>query len=90
MKRFTRETVLNFCFSFGAAIVIFGAWGKIEHHYFADTALTAGLLSECVIFLIYAFTPPKASEVGGAPSQPNDEVVKEIRTTNSILNRIYK
>lgn len=57
--KINRDIVLNFIVSVGAAIVIFGAWAKILHKSFADTMLTVGLLTECFIFLLYAFVPPK-------------------------------
>jgi hypothetical protein len=47
------DKIINTAFSFGAAVVIFGAWGKIEHKEFGSTALTAGLLTETAIFCIY-------------------------------------
>lgn len=48
------EKTVNVIVSAGAAVVIFGAWAKILHKPFADAMLTAGLLTEAVIFLIYA------------------------------------
>jgi GldL N-terminal domain len=47
------DKIINTVFSFGAAVVIFGAWGKLEHTDFGDTALTAGLLTETAIFCLY-------------------------------------
>jgi hypothetical protein len=47
------DKIINTVFSFGAAVVIFGAWGKLEHMTFGDTALTAGLLTETAIFCLY-------------------------------------
>ena len=47
------DKIINTVFSFGAAVVIFGAWGKLEHTPFGDTALTAGLLTETTIFCLY-------------------------------------
>lgn len=47
----------------GAAIVIFGAWQKITHQPLADFFLTAGLITEAVIFVVYAFLPPPGSEM---------------------------
>lgn len=47
----------------GAAIVIFGAWQKITHQALADFFLTAGLITEAVIFVVYAFLPPPGSEM---------------------------
>lgn len=48
------EKTVNVIVSAGAAVVIFGAWAKILHKPFADTMLTAGLLTEAAIFLVYA------------------------------------
>jgi hypothetical protein len=47
------EKILNTAFSFGAAVVIFGAWAKIETMEFGNIALTAGLLTETLIFCCY-------------------------------------
>jgi hypothetical protein len=47
------DKIINTIFSVGAAIVIFGAWGKLENKEFGSTALTAGLLTETGIFFLY-------------------------------------
>jgi gliding motility-associated protein GldL len=47
----------------GAAIVIFGALQKILHTELANFFLTAGLLTEALIFLVYAFLPPPGGEM---------------------------
>jgi len=47
------DKIINTAYSFGAAIVVFGAWAKIEHRDLGDTALTVGLLTETGIFVIY-------------------------------------
>lgn len=41
-------------YALGAAVVIIGAWAKIMHIEGAGTLLTAGLLTEAVIFILYA------------------------------------
>lgn len=51
MKKF--ENWLNVVTSFGATIVIVGAWQKITHQPGADVFLTVGLLTEAVIFALY-------------------------------------
>jgi len=51
MKKF--ENWLNVVTSFGATIVIVGAWQKITHQSSADVFLTIGLLTEAVIFALY-------------------------------------
>lgn len=51
MKKF--ENWLNVATSFGATIVIVGAWQKITHQPAADLFLTVGLLTEAVIFALY-------------------------------------
>jgi hypothetical protein len=57
---------MNFFYSFGAAIVILGAWLKITHITLGpingNMALTVGLITEAIIFIIFAFDPPKSEE----------------------------
>jgi len=81
------ERVVNVVVCMGAAIVIFGAWQKITHQALADFFLTAGLLTEAVIFIVYAILPPPGSEMhaivealpkmaGGASSSGNPALEK--------------
>jgi gliding motility-associated protein GldL len=52
-------------YALGAAVVIVGAWAKITHIEGATGLLTAGLLTEAVIFILYAvqsFLFPTADE----------------------------
>ncbi|MCC2590930.1 gliding motility protein GldL [Chryseobacterium sp. MFBS3-17] len=62
----TKEGIYNFIYSFGAAIVILGAWLKITHinlgFITGNVALTVGLITEAFIFCIFAFDPPKNEE----------------------------
>jgi gliding motility-associated protein GldL len=57
------ERLINIIVCVGAAVVIFGALQKILHTKLADFFLTAGLLTESLIFLIYAFLPPPGGEM---------------------------
>lgn len=57
------ERLVNVIVCMGAAIVIFGAWQKITHQPWADFFLTAGLITEAIIFVVYAFLPPPGSEM---------------------------
>jgi gliding motility-associated protein GldL len=57
------ERIVNVIVCMGAAIVIFGAWQKITHQALADFFLTAGLITEALIFVVYAFLPPPGSEM---------------------------
>jgi gliding motility-associated protein GldL len=57
------ERIVNVIVCMGAAIVIFGAWQKITHQPLADFFLTAGLITEAVIFVVYAFLPPPGQEM---------------------------
>ena len=59
----TTERLVNVFVCVGAAVVIFGAWAKILHKPIADMMLTVGLLTEAVIFLVYAFLPPPGGEM---------------------------
>ena len=47
------EKIMNTLYSFAAAVVIFGAWAKLEHRDYGSLALTIGLLTETGIFLLY-------------------------------------
>lgn len=53
------KTLKNLLFGVGAAVVIIGAWAKILHLSFANVMLTAGLLTEAVIFIISGLVPPE-------------------------------
>jgi len=71
------DKFMNTIFSIGAAVVIFGAWGKIEHKDFGDTALTAGLLTECCLFCAYALLEWRrrpASPSGGQPLDASQDL----------------
>ena len=57
------ERLVNVIVCVGAAIVIFGAWQKITHQKLANFFLTAGLITEALIFMVYAFLPPPGSEM---------------------------
>src|SRR5437762_13200036 len=57
------ERLVNVIVCVGAAIVIFGAWQKITHQRWADFFLTAGLITEAIIFMVYAFLPPPGGEM---------------------------
>jgi len=58
------EKIINTAYSFGAAVVVFGAWAKIEHKEYSDDALTAGLLVETGIFFIYGLLEWRQSAAG--------------------------
>ncbi len=53
------KTLKNLLFGVGAAVVIVGAWAKILHLSFANVMLTAGLLTEAVIFTVSGLVPPE-------------------------------
>jgi len=56
------QVVLNFLFSFFAAVVIFAAMMKILHWEGADIAIMVGLISESIVFLVMAFLVPPPEE----------------------------
>lgn len=62
----TKEATMNFVYSFGAAIVILGALFKITHWSIGpltgNVTLAAGLITEAIIFIVFAFDPPKVEE----------------------------
>ena len=97
------ERIVNIVVCMGAAIVIFGAWQKITHQPLADFFLTAGLITEAIIFVVYAFLPPPGSEMhaiaealpklaGGSPGNPAlekmDKMLQEADITPANLGRL--
>lgn len=62
----TKEGIYNFIYSIGAAIVIIGALFKITHWSLGplsgNVLLAVGLVTEAIIFIIFAFDPPKTEE----------------------------
>src|SRR5450755_1701436 len=97
------EKLVNIIVCIGAAVVIFGAWQKITHQRLADFFLTAGLLTEALIFIVYAFLPPPGGEMhalaealpklagagSGNPSlQQMDKMMQEADITPTNLARL--
>src|ERR1700722_4794263 len=97
------ERLINIIVCVGAAIVIFGALQKILHTPLANFFLTAGLLTESLIFLIYAFLPPPGGEMhalvealpklaGGSNGNPAlekmDKMLQEADITPANLTRL--
>ena len=56
------QVILNFLFSFFAAVVIFAAMMKILHWKGADEAIMCGLIAEAIVFMIMAFLVPPPEE----------------------------
>jgi hypothetical protein len=94
------EKLINTVYSFAAAVVIFGAWAKLEHKDYGSIALTAGLLTEVGIFFIYGLMEwSKQPGELPAPKQPyatplSEEKAKELtstlKNTNHILNKVFR
>lgn len=59
----TKDAQLNFVYSIGAAIVILGALFKLNHWHIGPltgtVVLAIGLITEAIIFVIFAFDAPK-------------------------------
>jgi hypothetical protein len=62
----SKEAIYNFIYSFGAAIVIIGALFKLTHWSIGpltgNVTLAIGLITEAIIFIIFAFDAPKTEE----------------------------
>ena len=62
----SKEAIYNFIYSFGAAIVILGALFKLTHFSIGpltgNVTLSIGLITEAIIFIIFAFDAPKSEE----------------------------
>jgi gliding motility-associated protein GldL len=60
LKSHKAKSVLNVIFSVGAAVVIFGAYAKIEHlGGLLGQFLAVGMITETLVFLLMAFQPPE-------------------------------
>ena len=69
-------------YSAGAAVVIFGAWAKITHNEQFGFMLTVGLLTEVVIFALYAvqsFTSPAMTDDGYAWERVYPELAEDFK-----------
>ena len=90
------DKIINTFFSFGAAVVVFGAWAKLEHKEFSDTALTIGMLSEATIFCIYGLlewrkqSKQKKQEMPLQGEMNVDELTTTMKQTNRILNKVFR
>src|ERR1700733_13862311 len=96
------ERLVNIIVCVGAAVVIFGAWQKITHQALANFFLTAGLITEALIFMVYAFLPPPGSEMhaiaealpklAGTSGNPAldkmDKMLQEAEITPTNLSRL--
>lgn len=62
----TKEGIYNFVYSMGAAVVIIGALFKLTHWSLGPISgnimLAIGLVTEAIIFCIFAFDAPKSEE----------------------------
>ncbi|HVB03439.1 MAG TPA: gliding motility protein GldL [Chitinophagaceae bacterium] len=75
------KKIMNFIFSFGAAVVILGALFKILHWRGATGMLMAGMFTEVAIFTIYALLPPPSEYYWekyypGIRESPEDELAR--------------
>ncbi|MBS1599945.1 MAG: hypothetical protein JST75_17090 [Bacteroidetes bacterium] len=92
------EKIINTVFSFGAAIVVFGAWGKLEHKDFSDSVLTIGMLVETGIFCIYGMmewrkksgTNEQSSGESSTEGGDVSELTTTMKQTNEILNKVFR
>lgn len=51
----------NFIIGFGAALVMMGALGKINSYSWGGPAITIGLVTEAILFLMLGILPPEKS-----------------------------
>jgi len=52
------KSIINYCYSWGASLVLMGALFKLQHWQGAGLMLTIGMLTEVVIFFISGFEKP--------------------------------
>lgn len=54
------KRLLNFCYSWGASIVILGAMFKILYLPYGNTMLAIGMITEFLVFFIFGFEKPSS------------------------------
>jgi gliding motility-associated protein GldL len=54
------KRLLNFCYSWGASVVILGALFKILHLSYGNTMLTVGMVTEFLVFFVFGFERPNS------------------------------
>jgi gliding motility-associated protein GldL len=54
------KRLLNFCYSWGASIVILGAMFKILHLPYGNTMLAVGMITEFFVFFVFGFERPNS------------------------------
>jgi gliding motility-associated protein GldL len=54
------KRLLNFCYSWGASIVILGAMFKILHLPYGNTMLAVGMVTEFFVFFVFGFERPNS------------------------------
>jgi len=99
------EKIMNTVYSFAAAVVIFGAWAKLENKDYGSIALTVGLLTETGIFFLYGLLEwgkkPAEQESNHAPAPPSAqasaanpeqaaELTSTLKQTNHLLNKVFR
>jgi gliding motility-associated protein GldL len=52
------KTLMGFVYGWGASVVMLGALFKLQHWQYGGLLLTAGLVTEAIIFFLSAFEPP--------------------------------
>lgn len=88
---------MNTVYSFAAAVVIFGAWAKLEHKDYGSIALTAGLLTETGIFFLYGVLEWGKKPEGVTKETPPEtvperaeELTSALKQTNQLLKRVFR
>lgn len=87
--------IINFFYSAGAAVVIYGAWQKITHRPGADMFLTIGLITEVIIFTVTAvqelFTKqkPDVAHYPKIESVNNTDLTESVNNLNKTIKQIF-
>lgn len=87
--------VMNFCYGFGAAVVIVGALFKLMHWPGASAMLIAGLGTEALIFGLSAFDPVAKEidwslvypELAGGEAKPREAKKEEPKEAQGLLSQ---
>lgn len=87
LSSYKGKVLLNYAYSWGAAIVILGALFKLTHVPGANIMLWVGMGTEVLVFFVSAFDVPAKQSTGeGGTSNVNINVSGEVDLPEGVLN----
>lgn len=91
------EKIVNAVFAFGATVVILGAWQKLSHGPLADVLLTAGLVTEAILFSVIGVMElvkkndvlPEGLSKPVSSSADTDTLASSVNDLNKTIKKVF-